>query len=63
MPGEEGRMDQQLTKFEQESTKAPIYLPIGGVVVFFILLFLAVMCPGEAPEVADGGQDQQQGSE
>lgn len=59
-PGEEGRMSQELTKFEQEATKAPIWLPIGGVILFFIVMILAVVCPGEAPTVPDGGQAQEQ---
>lgn len=53
-------MDQELTKFEQESTKAPIWLPILGVILFFMVMILAVMCPGEAPSIPDGGAVQQQ---
>ena len=53
-------MDQELTKFEQESTKAPIYLPIFGVIIFFVVMILAVMCPGEPPAIPDGGAAQQQ---
>jgi hypothetical protein len=53
-------MDQELTKFEQESTKAPIWLPILGVVMFFFVVILAVLCPGEPPPIADGGQVRQQ---
>ena len=52
-------MDQELTKFEQEATKAPIWLPIIGVILFFIVVIIAVTCPGEAPEVPDGGTQQQ----
>ena len=48
-------MDQDLSKFEQEATKAPIWLPIIGVIIFFIVMILAVICPGEAPEVPDAG--------
>ena len=54
-------MDQQLTNFEQESTKAPIWLPIFGVIVFFLVVLLAVICPGAPPEIPDGGQQQEQG--
>jgi len=53
-------MDQELTKFEQEATKAPIWLPIIGVIIFFVVVILSVMCPGEAPIVPDGGAAQQQ---
>jgi hypothetical protein len=53
-------MDQELTKFEQEATKAPIWLPIIGVIIFFMVMILAVMCPGEAPSLPDGGAAQQQ---
>lgn len=56
-------MDQQLTKFEQESTKAPVWLPILGVIGFFVVVIIAVLCPGEAPQIPDGGQVQQQQSE
>lgn len=52
-------MDQELTKFEQEATKAPIWLPIIGVIIFFVVMILAVMCPGEAPTLPDGGAQQQ----
>jgi hypothetical protein len=50
-------MDQDLTKFEQESTKTPIWLPIAGVALFFVVVMLAVTCPGRAPEI---GEDEQQ---
>ena len=53
-------MSQELTKFEQEATKAPIWLPIAGVILFFIVMGIAVMCPGEAPIVPDSGQVQRQ---
>jgi hypothetical protein len=53
-------MDQELTKFEQESTKAPIWLPIVGVAMFLLVLVVAVMCPGEPPAIGDGGTTQQQ---
>lgn len=56
-------MDQDLTKFEQESAKAPIWLPIAGVILFFIVIIMAVICPGEAPSVPDGGAAQEESSE
>ncbi len=53
-------MNQELTKFEQESTKPPVWLPITGVIVFFIIVILGVMCTGDAPEIPDGGQVREQ---
>ena len=55
-------MSQELSKFEQEATKPPIWLPIAGVIAFFVVVLLAVLCPGEAPINPDGGQQQQQQS-
>ena len=52
-------MDQNLSKFEQEATKTPVWLPIVGVAVFFFVVLLAVLFPGEAPIVPDSGQAQQ----
>ena len=46
-------MDQELTKFEQESTKPPIWLPIVGVILFFIMMTLAVTCTGSPPEIEE----------
>lgn len=45
----------ELSKFEVESTKTPIWIPIAGVILFFVVVVLAVMCPGEAPQLGDGG--------
>lgn len=53
-------MDQELSKFEQEATKTPIWLPIIGVVVFFFVVVLAVLFPGAAPSIPDGGAVQTQ---
>ncbi len=48
-------MSGELSKFEVESTKTPIWLPIVGVIIFFVVVVLAVMCPGEAPQIGDAG--------
>jgi hypothetical protein len=56
-------MDQELSKFEQESTKTPVWLPIMGVVVFFLVVVLAVLFPGSSPTVPDGGHAEQAASE
>lgn len=51
-------MSGDLSKFEVDSTKTPVWLPIMGVVIFFVVVVLAVMCPGEAPTIGDGGTAQ-----
>jgi hypothetical protein len=51
-------MSAELSKFEVESTKTPIWLPILGVIVFFVVVVLGVMCPGEPPIAPDGGTEQ-----
>jgi len=48
-------MNGDLSKFEQESTKTPIWLPVVGVVFFFAFVVFGVMCQGEAPPPPDGG--------
>jgi len=48
-------MSGDLSKFEVESTKTPIWLPVAGVVLFFVVAVLAVMCPGEPLALGDGG--------
>ncbi len=53
-------MDQQLTNFEQESTKSPIWLPIFGVIVFFVVVLIGVICPGAPPDIPDGGEIREQ---
>lgn len=53
-------MSGDLSKFEVESTKTPVWLPIIGVIIFFCVVVLAMMCPGEPPAYGDGGAEQQQ---
>ncbi len=53
-------MDQELSKFEQEATKTPIWLPIIGVLVFFLVVMLAVLFPGAPPDLPDGAAIQSQ---
>ncbi len=53
-------MDQELSKFEQEATKTPIWLPITGVLVFFLVVLIAVLFPGSPPDIPDGGEIQSQ---
>lgn len=48
-------MSGELSKFEVESTKTPIWLPIVGVIAFFVVVIIAVMCPGDPPRIGDGG--------
>ncbi len=54
-------MKQDLTKFEEESTKSPILLPIIGVVVFLLVGIMATVCTGKKPAPPDDGQQQAQG--
>ena len=53
-------MSGELSKFEVESTKTPVWLPIFGVVVFFVVVVIGVMCPGADPMAVDGGTQEGQ---
>ncbi len=56
-------MSGDLSKFEMESTKTPVWVPIAGVIAFLFVVVLAFIFPGEAPTIEEGEQAHESQSE
>jgi hypothetical protein len=47
----------ELNKYEQESTKTPLWIPLVVIGVFIIIVILALIFPGKPPEIRKKAAD------